>query len=231
MRRPTHLLLVIPLLTGVWAGAQSHRIEPVILPVSSSLPRSLRAALDPRGTRLVDGSGEVECELWWVNTVPTQKGASASDVFYNNLSVGTLLGVTHFAKEGHDFRGQAIKAGYYSMRYGLTPEDGNHMGVSSYRDFVLLSSVSAESEAKQTLPFDELLKLSGQVTGTGHPAVMSLVQVNTTFKTFPVLSQDDANLCILQVKLSGQPAAGGTQQEFPLAIVLLGSSADNEGGS
>ena len=223
----TGILLGAQLLTTVWAGAQGHRIELVPRPVSSAVPKNVFALLDSQGTRLLDARGEVECEVWWIKTIPTQKSVSTRDVFYSNLAVGTLLGVMHFPRTGHDFRGQAIRPGYYTMRYALMPQDESHAGVSSYRDFVLLGSVTVDNGAQQTLPFHDLLQHSRQVTEAGHPAAISLVQVNTAFKTFPVLSQDDLNLCILQIKLYGRPAGAGPQEEFSLAIVLLGATAAN----
>jgi hypothetical protein len=97
----TGIFLGIQFLTTAWGGAQGHRIEPISLPVASSIPESLQAVLDPQGTRLIDALGEVECEVWWAKAIPTQKKASARGVFYNSLAVGTLLGIIHFPKPGH----------------------------------------------------------------------------------------------------------------------------------
>ena len=55
-----------------------------------------------------------------------------SDVLYGALPEGALLGVVHFPKATTDFRSQTIKAGFYTLRYGLIPQDGNHMGVNPY---------------------------------------------------------------------------------------------------
>lgn len=225
------LFLATQLLTAVWATAQGHRIKPVTLPASSGLPKSLQTLLQPQGTRLLDRGGEVECEIWWNKAIPTERNVGASDIAYGNLAVGTLLGVMHLPKEGHDYRGQTIKPGYYTLRYALMPADGNHMGVSSYRDFALLSPAGEDTRGNEKLSFDALLKLSRQATGTGHPAVFSLVQVNIAFKTFPALSQDDEALCILQASLHGKPAAGGAEQGFPLAVILIGSAQGEGGGS
>jgi hypothetical protein len=217
------LFLAIQLLSAVWAAAQGHRIKPVTIPASSGLPKSLQGLLQPQGTRLLDRGGEVECEIWWNKAIPTKRNTGASDIAYGNLAVGVLLGVMHLPKEGHDYRGQAVKPGYYTLRYALMPADGKHMGVSSYRDFALLIPAGADTRGNEGLPFDALLKLSRQATGTGHPAVFSLVQVNTAFKTFPVLSQDDEALCILQASLHGKLVAGGAEQDFPMAVILIGS--------
>ena len=47
------------------------------------------------------------------------------------LADGELIGVLQFATEGHDYRDQSIAKGVYTMRYGLQPVNGDHLGVST----------------------------------------------------------------------------------------------------
>ena len=54
------------------------------------------------------------------------------------LADGELIGVLQFASEGHDYRDQSIAKGVYTMRYGLQPVNGDHLGVSTFRDYSLL---------------------------------------------------------------------------------------------
>src|SRR5205085_8813273 len=113
------------------------------------------------------------------------------------LSAGEFVGLLHFPKAGSDFRAQPIKAGYYTMRYALIPQDGNHMGVSPNRDFILLSSVSADTDPAKNPSFNDLLKLSRQASGTNHPAIISLAPVRD--QSFPSAVQDDQGHWMLQV--------------------------------
>ena len=88
------------------------------------------------------------------------------------LPEGAFLGVLHFPNPTTDFRSQTIKAGYYTLRYGLIPQDGNHMGVNPYRDAFVLGPVSADPGPDKTLSFDDLVKLSRQASGTPHPGFL-----------------------------------------------------------
>src|SRR5205823_14273793 len=87
-----------------------------------------------------DGTGRIVAEIWLRKTTscsekPTgPKGA----IQFPFLADGELLGVLQFATEGHDYRDQPIAKGVYTMRYGLQPVNGDHLGVSTYRDYVLL---------------------------------------------------------------------------------------------
>jgi len=197
------------------AGAAFGQYKAANLGTLPDVPNSLQGLLDPQGARVVDGQGSTVCEIWLRKSVPANPNpSSSSDVLYVTLAEGTFLGVLHFPAQGADFRGQAIKAGYYTLRYALIPQDGNHMGVNPYRDVVVLGPASADSTPETGLKFDGLVKLSRQASGTPHPALLVLGQVNGD--SFPSVVKDDQGHWNLQVKLHGQ---GG---DVPAAITVVG---------
>lgn len=223
MRRVKSSRLVVVLLASVclfgtlaWAQG-SYKAEPVGPLTASDVPKALEDALSPEGARLVNDKGATVGELWTLKSVALGAANSSSDALYSSLSVGTLVGVVHFPAQSNDFRGQTIKAGYYTLRYGKMPQDGNHMGANPYPDFLLLSPVSADTQLTP-LKLDDLLNLSRKASGTAHPAVMSLVPVASGAK-FPSAAGDDKGDEALQVKLSG----GG--QQVPIALILVGQVA------
>lgn len=134
--------------------------------------------------------------------------------------MGELVGVISFPKAVTDYRGQSIKAGTYTLRYALIPQDGNHMGVSSYRDFLLLIPVADDTNPSQNMTFDQVVKASRLTAGTGHPAVMMLDQVNQGSAKFPAAVQDDQGNWALDVKLD--VSQNGQTQQMPFAMVLVG---------
>ena len=219
MMRPTRrlgLLLVAQLLGAAWAWGQgAYKIEPVAT-APSDIPKALQVALQPQGTRVVGDKGTV-CEVWVGKAIAQSTGGNP-DAVYPSLGVGTLVGVLHFPTTGSDFRGQTIRPGYYTLRYALLPQDGNHMGVNPYRDFLLLSPVAADTQIDKPLQPPDLYKLSRQASGTNHPAVMSLVPT-AQGATYPFLGKDDQGHSVLQVKLG---TAGG---DLPIALVVVGQAA------
>jgi hypothetical protein len=210
------LVLAAQLLGAAWTWGQgAYKIEPVAA-VPSDIPKALQDALQTQGTRVVGDKGTV-CEVWVGKAVPQGAGGNP-DAVYPSLGVGTLVGVLHFPAAGSDFRGQTIKPGYYTLRYALLPQDGNHMGVNPYRDFLLLSPMAADTQIDKPLQPLDLYKLSRQASGTNHPAVMSLVPT-AKGAAFPSLGQDDQGHTLLQVKLG---ASGG---DLPIALVVVGQAA------
>ena len=142
----------------------------------TSVPAAMRAALAAGGSRLVRPDGSVLCEIWLRKSLPAGKVMAAKGGGYPEMWESALLGVMWFPNGGKDFRGQAIKPGFYTMRYELLPEDGNHLGVAPTRDFVLLVAASADRDPDAQYDFAQLVKLSSQAAGTNHPAVFVLLQ-------------------------------------------------------
>jgi len=202
-------------------GQESYKLETGGA-APAQIPAAVRAVLEAHADILADAHGAPVCEIWWRRGVPEQKSTAASgDVLYGGLSMGEFLGVLRFPKAGTDYRGQAVKPGFYTLRYALIPQDGNHMGVSSFRDFVLLVPVADDVAPKQNLAFDALMKASRLATGTGHPGVMMLDPVlQDPSAKYPAAEQDDQGNWALNVKLD--VTSGGQPQQLPLALVLVG---------
>lgn len=192
-------------------GQGSYKTESMGALNSSDVPKALADLLEPQGTRLIDGKGAPISEVWLVKSL-TAGSAGSPDAVYSTLGVGELVGVLHFPSQGSDFRGQPIKPGYYTLRYATIPQDGNHMGVNPYPDFLLMSPVSADTQISQTLKVEDLIKLSKQASGTAHPAILSLIPVSQG-AAFPSVVQDDQGHWAVQVK------AGGS---LPMALILVG---------
>lgn len=186
------------------------------------IPSSVRAVLESQGVQFSGVQGPV-CEIWWRKGIPEGKTAGASgDILYGGLNMGEFVGVLHLPAAAKDFRGQAIKPGYYSLRYALIPQDGNHMGVSSYRDFLLLTPIADDANPSQDMTFNAVVKASRLTTGTGHPAVLMLDPPSQGGNAaFPAAAQDDQGNWALDVKLDVKPVAGGAAK-LPFAVVLVG---------
>jgi len=218
-RQPAILLIASLLLSGTLAWGQgSYKADTVAAPTASDVPKALLDMLDPQGARLVNDKGATVAEVWLVKGAALSQGGS-SDTVCPQLSVGELVGLLHYPNPSGDFRGQNIKAGFYTLRYVHMPQDGNHMGANPYPDFLVLSPVGADSALDKALDFADLVKLSKQASGTAHPAVLSLIPVGSGAK-FPSGAQSDQGYWALQMSLAGQ--GGGSQ---PMALVLVGQTS------
>ncbi len=217
------LLLASLFLSAALAWGQgSYKADTVAAPSASDVPQALLDMLDPQGSRLVNDKGATVgptvAEVWLVKGAALSQGGS-SDALCPGLGVGELVGLLHFPSPSADFRGQNIKAGFYTLRYAHIPQDGNHMGANPYPDFLVLSPVAADTALDKTLEFADLMKLSKLASGTVHPAVLSLITVGSGAK-FPSPAQSDQGYWALQMSLAGK--GGGSQ---PIALVLVGQTS------
>jgi len=213
-------VLGLILATQLWAianayGQGGYKAETIGAAPASDVPAAILNSLDPQGARVANDQGATLCEIWLRKTIPTTPNPNASsDTLFGALAEGTFLGVLHFPNVTPDFRSQTIKAGFYTLRYGLIPQDGNHMGVNPYRDAFVLSPVSADQAIDKVLSFDDLVKLSRQASGTPHPGFLVGAPLNGS--TFPSVVQDDSGHWNLQIK------GHGPSGDLPLAITVVG---------
>jgi hypothetical protein len=209
------LILASQLVLASTAYAQTYKVENAGPPPVAGLSKPLQDALESQGTRVVNDQGGTLLEVWLRKSVPTNPSASSSsDFLYPSLSEGVFFGVLHFPSQEADFRGQAIKPGFYTFRYGLIPQDGNHMGVNPTRDVLILCPVAVDNDLAATLKFDDLVKLGRQASGTPHPAFLLGAPVNGD--SFPGMVKDDQGHWNLQVKVHG---SGG---DLPIAFTVVG---------
>ena len=201
-----------------YASAQAGKVEaPGGALNDPAVPESIRLSLAPKGYRVLPDINSPVIEIWYRKEVPAQPKNPSSDAIYDRLAESTLLGVIHFSKPAQDYRDQTVPAGFYTLRYALMPNDGNHLGVAPSRDFLLLIPVSADPGPDKLLKFQELVALSRQASGTKHPSPLSLVQPEGG--ATPATSKDDEGHVIFtaQVHLS-------SGEEMPLALVVKGTA-------
>ncbi len=198
--------------------AQNGKVETVGPLTDSAVPEGVRQVLDSKGYRLTLDSGAPACELWVRKSVPAQTKKDVEGITYPQLAESVLVGVVHFPQAAADFRGQKVPAGFYTLRYALMPNDGNHLGAAPNRDFLLLIPAASDANPDATFKFQELMNLSESATGTKHPAPLSLVPADSLV-TAPSVSKDDQDHWIFSasMKLS-------SGEELPFALVVKGTA-------
>src|SRR5688500_18129884 len=131
---------------------------------------AVAAQLAPGGVRVTAGANALT--FWFVKQLSpstgTEKVASWADV-----TEGTLVGGVKIDKDFRDIRGRVVKAGTFTVRYGIQPANGDHLGVSPYREFLLLSPAAIDADPAPR-SHDALIEVSKEAIGGSHPAVLSI---------------------------------------------------------
>ncbi|HXU36389.1 MAG TPA: hypothetical protein VN937_08485 [Blastocatellia bacterium] len=207
-------LIATALIATSNAVAVDNKVEQVGAYADPAASDTLKKALDAKGWRvsLADGA---YCDVWMRTTIAAGKTDQPGAV-YTSLGESTLVGVVTFARATTDFRGQSVKPGSYTLRYALHPADGNHMGISPIRDFLIMLPVAMDPNPDASFKFEEMSKMSTKVTGTNHPGVLSLVQIDKA-PAVPGVSQDDSNHTVFSASLKSQSGA-----VIPIAFIVKG---------
>lgn len=145
-------------------------LAPSVTPLSDKPPADLAAGVAARlapAAKVVIGSTTID--IWLAQSLER----TADGPGWSNVDSGTLVGAMRVSGEFKEIRGKAVKPGVYTLRYGLQPQNGDHLGISAFRDFLLLSPAAIDKDPK-VLGFDGAVALSKEVIGTAHPASLSL---------------------------------------------------------
>lgn len=209
-------LIVLILAIAISSFAANGKVEPIDAFSDQSAPESIKKSLEAKGSRVTLTDGAIVCEIWLRSGLASGSKSETQGAAYTGLSVSAMVGVINFPKTSSDFRGQAIKAGAYTMRYAVHPLDGNHLGISPIRDFLVLIPVSADQNPETEYKFDDLMKMSMKASGTNHPAVISLASADPN-QSPPSVSENEHGHLIFAAKLKTQSAA-----EMTIAFVVKG---------
>ena len=206
MRRQGPLALVLLAAAAVLAASKVETTGPC---TESAVPDSVRQVLGQQGYRVTLDDGGT-ANLWPAAQI--QNGSKAREDAIYGFAPSTFFGVIVFTKNTRDCRGNMIPAGAYNLRYELQPNDGSHLGVTPTPDFLLLVPAAADANPGQTYSFEQLVRLSKQVTGKNHPAPMNLVAPEAT--QFPSVITDAEEHTILYLKVKTQSG------DLPLGLVV-----------
>lgn len=212
--RSARRLLAIVALLSCGALATPAKVEGIGPLPAGAASDALRQSVTNKGYRVALEDGWT-AEFWFARELKIDK-RDVPGALYPELSNGEFVGVVRFPQGMSDFRGQTIPAGFYTLRYQLLPQDGNHMGVAPNPDFLLASPVADDARPEQGYAYRKLIALSAKSTGTGHPAVIALENAG---KSGTVVKEENGNV----VFSADLPAPAGASER--LGIVIKGAAA------
>jgi hypothetical protein len=227
MFRPLLAAFLVCCVTAPCRAQGNLKVEARKQSPPSSLAPEIARSLGGQSYRVQDEQGAPLAEIWVREGTPaSEKPAGPKGVIqFPFLADGELLGVLEFQKEGHDYRDQPIPKGLYTMRYGLQPVNGDHLGVSAFRDYILLLPASKD-KALAVPARKQLEQRSADAAGTSHPASFLLLMAPEGTKDVPAVHHDAEKETWgvvlplrLQVKGDGRPLA------YPVELIVVGMAA------
>lgn len=161
------------------------------------------------------------CDVWFAKELGVKPNFKASIDGNYPLTVGQLVGIVRFPEKAGsgDFKGQSIKPGLYTLRFGLQPSDGNHLGTSDTRDFLLACPIAKDADPKPIAMTNDLFKISSAAAGSTHPTIFQLPPPAAKPALGAVLESEKL---IVTIPLTAK--AGDTPTVLGLRMVVVGKS-------
>jgi hypothetical protein len=201
---------------AVWTQDGGPTAAPHAEAPPAALAKPVAARLSTGGVRVVVPKGPVTLDFWWVADLALNEGAAVS---WADIEEGALVGAVDVSAAYRDVRGRVIKPGVYTLRYGIQPQNGDHLGVSPFREFLLVSPAAVDTDPAAH-GHDGTIELSRQAIGGSHPGVLSIdppVVTGAPLQLHKTELGHDAVIMEVPVTRSGKPA--GT---LKFGVVVVG---------
>jgi hypothetical protein len=182
---------LIAAVTSAPVAAQTVSASPLDAGPPEEIATALRTLLTDRGVRVT--AGDATIDFWWVKALPAPAGGAFA---WSSVAEGTLVGAARVTGKHRDVRGRTIREGVYTLRFGLQPQNGDHLGTSPYREFLLVIQASSDTDP-QPLAHETAVELSGISIKSSHPAVLSLDPPVATGEPLSVVTNDAGHQAVI----------------------------------
>ena len=133
-----------------------------------------------------------------------------------------LFGVVAVHQEQRDYKDNEFAPGLYTLRFGLQPQDGDHLGTSDHPYFAVLIPAKTDTKLEGISSYKPMVKASGKVTASGHPAILSLRPASSEDGEIPKLNEPIADHKSVRVKVPAKVADKDEKASLVFELVYFG---------
>jgi hypothetical protein len=210
------LLFSILSVASVLSASAELQVKSVELAPPSSVSEGIRSVLEKQAIQVLNEEKPV-LELWFRKDIPLKSASGSLD----SIAETTLVGVIAVRQKGlRDYKDNDVPEGLYTARFGLQPQDGDHLGTAEYSYFLILIEAKSDKEVGGIERFRQMVKASGQTTPSGHPVVLSLRPVSrSAAKALPAVVEPAPEHKAIRLKV---PAGTDGKTELSFDLVFEG---------
>jgi hypothetical protein len=185
------------------------------------LAEAIRQTLQTRAVQVLESNKPIY-EFWFCKAVPAQSKPDSAPKALDAVKQTTLLGAATASGGMRDYKDNEVPAGVYTMRLGLQPSDGDHLGTSEYPYFVVLIPAQQDTTPTGITDYKPMVKASGKATASGHPVILSLRPVSTDPGAQPKLNEPVPEHQSVTVKAPAKVEGKEDKFELDFEIVFKG---------
>jgi hypothetical protein len=209
------------LMSSSFSHGQTAKLTVTAAKPPAEIAEPIRAVLDEKVLRIAT-EDKATFEFWFRKELPLAEKPAGGTLGLGTMAEGAILGAVRVAGEHYDFRNEEIPAGLYTVRLGIQPEDGNHLGVAPTRTFALL--ISAKQDKKlEPIDHEALMKVAATINAAKHPSNLNLQPVEKTDGEFPRLEErNGGEHKVVLLKLPAVVAKSKDKTSLVFALVYDG---------
>jgi hypothetical protein len=201
------LAVGLALVPGLAAQAPTVTSASVAVPPEIAAP--IAALLAPQVTTITTSTTKIE--LWWVQSLPLGEGVKTPA--WSEVAEGTLVGALRIGSAWNDIRGYTLRSGVYTLRFALQPQNGDHMGISPNREFLLLAP-AADDTSPAPAGYDGAVELAKKAARRSHPASLSIDPPSASAPPLSATTNDLGH----QTVIVSVPTSAGVPMTFGLVV-------------
>jgi hypothetical protein len=221
MTRRTLAVVVLFAAAGSALAADGPTVKIEDAPPPKELSEAVRVLLDTKAMTVSDAKGKVICTVWPRKSLESKAADKVeAGLTYANLDESTVIGAVRFPEGWSDYRKQKVKTGVYTLRLGIQPMDGDHMGTAPYNEFGLLCPAGKDAKP-DLMTAEELHELSTGSTTRKHPGLVLLFP-NPKPAEAPVIEGKPQDHWVLSFRTP--VTAGGKKSALGFSLVVVGHS-------
>ncbi|MCE9529848.1 MAG: hypothetical protein K8T89_01710 [Planctomycetes bacterium] len=214
-------LLVV---AGTSSAADELKIKAEKIAPPAEIKAPIKELLGEDAIQVHDAKGTLVCTIWFRKEIPS-KGTPEqvkNGLTYREIAPTTVIGAIQLPQKWIDFRKQEIPKGTYTLRLGIQPMDGDHMGTAPHNEFCLLCP--ADKDVKpDTMEVKTMNELSATSHGATHPVVMLLFPNSKPIEE-PKLVAKGNGIFVLNVKRA--IVAGTAKTSLGFGFTVGGHAAE-----
>lgn len=157
--------------------------------------------------------------FWFGKALKLQAKPDAPGNGLDQLVQPSVMGVLEVLQEHRDYRDDELSENVFVIRYGIRPNDGNHLGTSDFRHFGVLVPAEKDTKINGIDGYKPLVKASSYDTVSDHPVILSLRPVEGNADSAASLQEPAPDHHALRVAVNG--TVEGSDEPVPVVFDLV----------
>lgn len=161
-------------------------------------------------------------ELWLRKALPLKSAISSPSKALDAIGQTTLMGAMKILGDERDYRDDELYPGTYTVRFGLRPQDGNHLGTSDHLYFAVLIEAKNDQELGKISRSKQLTRASSKTSATDHPMILSLYPVSAADAETPSVHEPAPEHKAIRLSIPTVTAEGKEAGAITFDLVVEG---------